>query len=149
MHFDPEDQSGYKLIANLLGQFDIGDFDAESILLDVLVAFDSFDIAGAKVSTDNAGVLVVYLVDDWRAQSTQSIVNILVEQFNVAGVRVGWSAVASSPIVAKLNRNGEWKASSYSTLIPPVYGKHENLSLEVTAVGGSMLFEPNVYSFLY
>ena len=79
MHFDPEDQSGYKLIANLLGQFDIGDFDAESILLDVLEALGSFDIAGAKVSTDNAGVLVVYLVDDWRAQSTQSIVNILVE----------------------------------------------------------------------
>ena len=101
------------------------------------------------MSTDNAGVLVVYLVDDWRAQSTQSIVNILVEQFNVAGVRVGWSAVASSPIVAKLNRNGEWEASSYSTLIPPVYGKRENLSLEVTAVGGSMLFEPNVFSFLY
>ena len=47
MHFDPEDQSGYKLIANLLGQFDIGDFDAESILLDVLEALGSFDIAGA------------------------------------------------------------------------------------------------------
>jgi hypothetical protein len=125
-------EAGYKLICELEGAWNIGDDAADALVDDLAAMLRNDAITGVKVSTDNACVIVIYLVLGFDNSETQKIMEhrneaVLCHDGKCVDDRIGWSHAIDSPVIAYFEHQ-TWRLTQFAKIdVPTQYLDEDEL----------------------